>query len=126
MKLRVDLDERAKKVLAYRKPIPVHVFYAYSDVCVDYNEAVVRKTYMYVFPNSPVVETYSGGVTVVKERRKTYVFLHEDSMAVVIESFEPEEKIFGLKGGKIYVLNTYEDVEDFTNGYEEIFDPLEV
>jgi len=126
MKFRVKLNQKVKMVLAYRKPIPVHVFYAYSDVCVDYHESTLRNTYMYVFPNSPVVETYSGGVTVVKERRKTYVFLHEDSMAVVIESLGSKDKLFGIKGSKIYVLNDYEDVEDFINGYEDIFDLLEV
>ena len=126
VKLSKELKRRVKGAL--RVGFPVHLYWAWGDICVDYNVSPVkgRQTYMFVFPED--VAIMGGGVSLVvaKDHGRTFVFLNEGDSVVVVEG---EDRIYGLHNGVVYVLNTLEDVDYFFEGDVEFFNlysPFEV
>jgi len=100
--------------------VPVHAFWHDGVLVVEKYAARTNPRYAYLF--TPTVATEGGGI-VVREKDYTVVVIYGDDRSVVIEE---GERIYGLHGGKTYVLNGIEDIDDFLiNGYDEgIFDTL--
>ena len=102
-----------------RRAIPVHAFWAYGDLCVDEYESLSSQRYMYVFPSCVATE---GGGIVARTKHYTVIVIYGDDRAAVVEG---DEKVYGLFGGKTYVLNDVENIDDFFDGLEDMFDILE-
>jgi hypothetical protein len=119
VKLTKSLKKKVKGNL--RVAFPVHLYWAWGDICVDYHVSSVkgRQTYMHVFPKD--VAIMGGGISLVaaRDHGKTFVFINEGDSVVVVEG---EDRIYGLHNGLVYVIDDLEDVDYFFEGDFDFFE----
>jgi len=119
---KVNLSKELKKKIKgnLRVGFPVHMFWAWGDIDVDYNVSLVpeRQTYMFVFPKD--VAIMGGGISLVvaRDHGRTFVFLNEGDSVVVVEG---EDRIYGLHNGLVYVIDDLDDVDYFFEGDFDFF-----
>ena len=120
---RVKLYRELKKKIkgSLRVGFPVHMFWAWGNIDVDYSVHPVkgRQTYMHVFPKD--VAIMGGGISLVvaRDHGRTFVFLNEGDSVVVVEG---EDRIYGLHNGLVYVIDDLEDVDYFFEGDFDFFE----
>jgi len=120
--MRVEFSRKLKRKglkNRMRRAIPVHAFWAYGDLCIDEYESQSNRRYMYVFPANVATE---GGGIVARTKSYTIIVIYGDDRAAVVEG---EGKIYGLFNGKVYVLDDVEDIDNFFDGYEDMFNTIE-
>jgi len=118
VKLTKSLEKKVKGNL--RVGFPVHLFWAWGDIVVDYSVSSVpeRQTYMFVFPRDVAIMGGSISLVVARDHRKTFVFINEGDSVVVVEG---KDHIYGLRGGIVYVIEDLDDVDYFFEGDFDFF-----
>jgi len=119
-KVKIDKELRRKVKSFPRIGFPVNLFWAWGDICVDYDVSPVpgRQTYMFVFPGNTAIMGGGISLVVLYDRGYTFVFLNEGDSVVVVEK---EDRIYGLHNGLVYVINDLDDVDYFFEGDLDFF-----